>query len=555
MPDQPTTDAAHPSHTPSSASSDSPHNSKALVTLDSSTSPSHFVTMQPAAAAPNNEALEKRLKRKMDFQLVPLCLMLYLLSFLDRTNIGQARLNGLEESLNMSKDGKDYRIALTVLYIPYIIFEIPSNLVLKKIGPSIWIPFLLIAWGLVSTLQGIVQDKTGLYINRAFLGLAEAGILPAIALYLTFFYKPHELNLRQALYFSGAALSGTFGGLLATAISNMDGLSGLDGWQWIFILEGIFTVVFGVFCFRMPNDISGLYWLTSEERELARTRLMPAPQVATSGAEGSAEKAGADRDVTGAIRATAVVDEQEKNEVTTSFVLRELRRTFTDPLVLLFAASGYAYATLLYSAAFFSPTIIKAMDRYTTVESQLLSCPPTAAAFIVSVAVAFASDRYKWRYPFAVGCIVLAIIGTSVCYTATDPKVRYGGIVLLTCGCYSVPPIGISWMLNNTASHYKRAASIALYIVFTNSGGITSTWLFNNNEAPRFQRGFLVNLCLNCAAIVLVTVAEVYMIWETKQRKAGRRDWRVTELEAKGWSKARIKDYLGDQHPEFEFTL
>ncbi|KAJ1028369.1 hypothetical protein NDA16_001538 [Ustilago loliicola] len=119
-------------------------------------------------------ALEKSLKKKLDWQIVPLCLMLYLLSFLDRTNIGQARLNGLESDLKMSKDGYDYRIALTVLYIPYIIFEIPSNLVVKRIGPARWIPFLVMAWGLVSTLQGTVTNKTGLYINRAFLGLTEA---------------------------------------------------------------------------------------------------------------------------------------------------------------------------------------------------------------------------------------------------------------------------------------------------------------------------------------------------------------------------------------------
>ncbi|SPO34576.1 related to TNA1 - high affinity nicotinic acid plasma membrane permease [Pseudozyma flocculosa] len=494
----------------SSPASGSPRDSKAFNDV---VTPPHLESPERTA---HIAAVEKRLKRKMDLQLVPLCLMIYLLSFLDRTNIGQARLNGLEKDLNMSKDGKDYRIALTVLYVPYILFEIPSNLVLKKIGPSIWIPSLLVAWGLVSTLQGIVHDKTGLYINRAFLGFTEAGVLPALALYLTFFYKPHELNLRQALYFSGASLSAF----------------------WM-----------------LPNDITKLWWVTPEEAELARTRMLPAPEKPVEGGLEAAGDKVADRDVLGATRATAVVDQQEKHEVTGSYVLSEVKRTLLDPLVLLFAASGYAYATLLYSAAFFSPTIIKAMDKYTVIQSQLLSCPPTAAAFIVSVAVAFASDRYKWRYPFAVGCIILAIIGTSVAYTAIDPKIRYGGLIILTCGTYSIPPIGISWMLNNTASHYKRATSIALYIVFTNCGGITSTWLFNNNEAPRFERGFLVNLCLCCAAIVLVTVAELLMVMETKKRKAGKRDHRVTELQAKGWSDAHIKDYLGDRHPQFEYTL
>ena len=140
-------------------------------------------------------ALKKLLKKKLDWQVVPLCLMLYLLSFLDRTNIGQACLNRLEKDLHMSKDGKDYCIALTVLYVPYIFFEIPSNLVVKCFGPACWIPFLVVSWGIVSTLQGLVTNKTSLYINCAFLGATEAGILPSLALYLTFFYKCEELGI------------------------------------------------------------------------------------------------------------------------------------------------------------------------------------------------------------------------------------------------------------------------------------------------------------------------------------------------------------------------
>lgn len=139
--------------------------------------------------------MERRLRLKMDLQIVPLCLMLYFLSFLDRTNIGQAKLNGLMQDLHLSS--WDYTIALAVLYPPYIVLEVPSNLVLKRIGPKYWIPLLVVCWGVVSTLQGKVTTRTGLYINRAFLGATEAGILPGIAVYLTFFYKPRELQLRQ----------------------------------------------------------------------------------------------------------------------------------------------------------------------------------------------------------------------------------------------------------------------------------------------------------------------------------------------------------------------
>lgn len=506
-------------------------------------------------SGPEDAALERSLRRKLDWQLVPLCLMLYLLSFLDRTNIGQARLNGLQADLGLTS--KDYRIALTVLYVPYIVFEIPSNLVVKKFGPARWIPFLVASWGLVSTLQGVVTSKTGLFINRAFLGMTEAGILPSIALYLTFFYKPHELGLRQALYFSGASLAGTIGGLLATAIGLIDG--NLGSWAYIFIIEGVVTFLFGLLClWLLPNDISKLWWLTPAERDFAYARMAPPPLL--TGCTNQMEKQVNDSDAEVGVPApqkVAAVNDKIESKTTRKFVLREVGRTFSDPVVLMMAASGYSYATLLYSVAFFSPTIIKSLNlAKSTAESQLLSVPPTAAAFFVSIVAAVLSDRYRWRWPAIVILAAVSIAGIALAYASTVPAQRYGGIILLSCGTYSIPPIGISWMLNNTAGHYKRATAIALYIVCTNSGGITSTWLFNDNEAPRYARGFLVNLCLNAASIVIVTLAELYMVWEMKQRRNGKRDHRVRRLrEQHGWSDFQIREYLGDQHPDFKYML
>ena len=169
--------------------------------------------------------IERKARLKMDIQVVPLCLVLYLLSFLDRTNISQAVIDGgpddpgLMTTLGMSSN--DYSIALTILYPTYIVFEIPLTLLVKRFGARYWIPTLVIMWGIVETLQGLVTSKTGLYINRIFLGAAEGGILPAISTYLTFLYTPREQQFRQAFFFTGASLSGAFSGLLAAAIRNM----------------------------------------------------------------------------------------------------------------------------------------------------------------------------------------------------------------------------------------------------------------------------------------------------------------------------------------------
>lgn len=151
-------------------------------------------------------------------------------------NIGNAKIEGLQEDLNLTDD--QYNWCLTAFFFTYAAFEVPSNLMLKKVRPSIWLPAIMVAWGVVMTLMGIVRNYTGLLTARIFLGVTEAGLFPGVAYYLTNWYKREEMQLRQALFFSAASVAGAFSGLLAFAIGKMSGIAGLHGWQWIFILEG-----------------------------------------------------------------------------------------------------------------------------------------------------------------------------------------------------------------------------------------------------------------------------------------------------------------------------
>jgi len=184
-----------------------------------------------------DHAAEKKLVKKLDRWIIPMMTMAYLLCFLDRSNIGNARLYGLEKDLHMK--GNQYQISVSIFFVPYVIFEIPSNLLIKRVGPSRWISFITVSWGIVATLTGICQTYGGLIACRLVLGVFEAGLFPGLAVYLTLFYTKKELALRVGYLFVSAALSGACGGLLAYCIGFLDHHSGLRGWRWIFIIEGI----------------------------------------------------------------------------------------------------------------------------------------------------------------------------------------------------------------------------------------------------------------------------------------------------------------------------
>lgn len=156
---------------------------------------------------------ERRLVRKLDWRIIPGVSILYLLSFLDRSNVANAKLDGLTKDLNMT--GDEYLTGLTVFFIGYISLEVFWNIILKRIGPKLWLPAVTLAWGIVSTLQGVIVNKTGFYVVRTFLGITEGALFPGVVFYLSMWYKRSERVFRISLFFSAASLAGAFGGILA----------------------------------------------------------------------------------------------------------------------------------------------------------------------------------------------------------------------------------------------------------------------------------------------------------------------------------------------------
>lgn len=162
------------------------------------------------------------------------------LCFLDRTNVGNAKLEGMEYDLNMN--GLKYNHALAILFPFYVLAEVPSNIILKRFRPSTWFTIIMVTWSTIMISMGFVRNYSELLVCRALLGFAEGGLYPGVTFLITMWYKRHECGFRMALFFSAATAAGAFGGLLARGISEMEGVGGYSGWRWIFILEGLLTL-------------------------------------------------------------------------------------------------------------------------------------------------------------------------------------------------------------------------------------------------------------------------------------------------------------------------
>ena len=212
--------------------------------------------------------IERRVIRKMDSRIVPLVTALYILAFLDRSNIGNARIAGMSDDLNLV--GNDYQWLLTIFYITYILFEW-QTLMWKVVPPHMWLAFCVLGWGLIATAQSGTHNWAGMMACRFFLGISEAGFGPGIPYLLSFFYLRHEVGVRIAVFLSAAPLATCFSGALAYGITS--GHSHFANWRLLFLVEGLPTICMAaVAWFFLPDTPDQARFLTSEEKEVAKAR-------------------------------------------------------------------------------------------------------------------------------------------------------------------------------------------------------------------------------------------------------------------------------------------
>ncbi|KAI0428811.1 major facilitator superfamily domain-containing protein [Xylaria sp. FL1042] len=456
---------------------------------------------------------EKKILRKMDIRLIPMLALLYLLSFLDRGNIGNAKIEGLQEDLHMTND--QYNLCLTVFFFAYAAFEVPSNLLLKRLRPSRWLPFIMVAWGTVLTLMGIVQSFKGLLSTRLFLGVTEAGLYPGCAYYLTMWYCRREIQLRQAMFFSAASIAGAFSGLLAYAIAKLDGLGGLEGWRWIFILEGIATVVIAFAAFFLLYDFpETATFLTEEERAFVIFRLK------YQGHSGDKDD--------GMVR----VSQAEE------FEWKYVWAAFKDWQIWVNILVYWGIVCPLYGISLFLPTIIKSLG-YVSSTAQLLTVPIYVVAAVLAIVVAYFSDRVGKRGPFVIACLCVILVGFILCISTGTPGVVYAGVFIAAAGIYPAFAGNIAWLSNNLAGSYKRSAGMAIQIGAGNLGGAFASNFYRQRDSPRYILGHALELAFASVGLIAAVILILnYMRINKKRakivREGGHNEFTPEELSAQG---------------------
>lgn len=325
----------------------------------------------------------------------------------------------------------DFNTVLSIFYVSYALFEVPSTLLCKIVGPGWYLPIATILFGIVTICTAFVQNKGQLMAVRFILGIFEAGMLPGIAYYLSRWYRRSELSFRLGMYMITTPLAGAFGGLLASGILTLDNIGSLKGWRMIFAVEGIITTLLGLVALALLTDSPmSARWLSPEEKELSIERV-------------KSERVGQD-------------------EVLDKITRTKLKRGVMNPITLSTAFIFHLNNITALGTSFFLPTIIRAIyPGKTRVEQQLLTVPPYILGAFTLLVASYLASRYNTRqiFLFVTGPLVMA--GYAILLSVRDPAVRYGAIFLTVSTVFFPGAMCNSQVSANSVSDTARSIAIA----------------------------------------------------------------------------------------------
>ncbi|KAF9888313.1 hypothetical protein FE257_008745 [Aspergillus nanangensis] len=437
-----------------------------------------------------DEAHQKRVIRKVDLRLLPILGIMYSISLIDRTNLGLALVAGMQEDLGLDI-GQRYTIIVMVFFVAYIIFEIPSNIVLPKAGAANWLAFLGVSFGAILIGMGFTEHWATMAVCRVLLGTMEAGFLPGCTYLITCWYTRFEVGKRLAGFWLMSVVLNAFAAIFAYALTLLKGTHGLNGWRWIFIIEGAITcgvcMVGWFIIIDFPTKAES--FLKPEEKKFVIDRI-------------------------NYDRGDAVED-----KMTARVILNHLK----DWKLYFWAFNLMASTLPGYAFSYFKTIILKEGMGYSTTDSQLMSAPPYILAAILTYFSGWLTDKYRIRGPVIAVHQILTSIGMVIMAYGGANGAKYFGIFLGVGALqYCIPGV-LAYQANNIVSHSKRGVASATCLIGGGLGGIIASVAFKSSESPQYTTGIWVTFAISIISVILIFIMDYHFLQvNRKAREEGR---------------------------------
>ncbi|GKU05121.1 unnamed protein product [Fusarium langsethiae] len=445
-------------------------------------------------------AIEKSLVRKLDWKFLPMVTAMLLMNYLDRINVSNARLAGMQEDLHMSDT--IWSLGISLFYVGYIISQIPANVIIAKGSPRILLPSCMLAWSIITICMPAVTAGWGFCLCRFLVGLVEGPFVPAVSLMTSSWYTKHESPLRMGIWHAGNTISQALSGLLAAGIlTNMEGVADLRAWKWFLLIEGAASILVAIVSFKFipdfPNN-TGTYFITEEEAEMAQYR-----QAVSAGG----------------------LSEDDAGDYWGGFWM-----CMKDPFSHLFAAIHFCLI-IAQSYKDFFPSIV-ATRGFSGTTTYLIQAPPPIIAFIITLFISWSSGRHLEHGYHIIVPILFTLVGCCIMITIENVGARYFSMILLVIGPFVGLNLQISWETTVVPRpRTKRAALIAYANCVSSVSHWFTPYFFLRNQEPYYQTAGAAIITGCGLVVVFVLITKWYVNKKNKELEAAE----IAAGEPKGW--------------------
>lgn len=450
---------------------------------------------------------EKAVLRKFDKYVLPQAFVFILLNYLDRSNLGNARVFGFEQDIGLKNN--EFGNLVTLFFVPYIVTEVFWVTAVKRFGPNFVITTALFGWCIATIATGFVQNYHQALACRMLLGLFEAGVAPAFTFIFSTIYSRESTAKRVALINYSNAVSGAFGGMFAYAIQTMGKQRGLEAWRWLFIIEGAVSLALCGGClWSFPNKPETAWFLKEDEKELMRLRKQ--------------------RDI--------IYKGDDK------FDWKWVKEAVSDPFIYVASMAFFTSSVAIFGYGTFLPTLIRGFG-YNAFQANYLTIPVYAVGAASLLTQAYWSDRLRQRALFLLISACPVIAAYLICIGTDNRVACYVAMFILVTGVYSFSCLMMTWVATNLVPDYKRSVGLPIFASIGNCSGLVAGQLYPRSQSPGYIMGNSVSAGLEAIAAVFVVAT-----WLLLRRRNQQKDKAIA-------TGATTNGLEGDRALDFKYIL